>query len=80
MPKKTFTIIEESGTTEKLRHSFFFGIVRQDRFKDDTESHGTQTLFNTVKHCPYSSFGTAVQEIGEEEFFLPEIEGEDAFL
>lgn len=54
--------------------------VRQDRFKDDTERHGTEAVFNTVKHRPDSSFGTAVQEIGEEEFFVSEIEGEDALL
>ena len=63
-----------------IRISEFPASVCQDRFKDDAEGHGTKTVFYTVKHSPDSSFGTAVQEIGEEEFFLPEIEGEDALL
>ena len=54
--------------------------VGQDRFKDDIEGHRTEAVFNTVKHCPDSSFGTAVQEIGEEELFISEIEGEDALF
>lgn len=54
--------------------------VGQDRFKDDIEGHRTEAVFNTVKDCPDSSFGTAVQEIGEEELFISEIEGEDALF
>ena len=58
----------------------FPAAVGQDRFKDDAEGHGPEAVFNTVKHCPDGPFGTAVQEIGEEQFFISEIEGEDALL
>lgn len=65
---------------QSIRIAEFSASVCQDRFKDDAEGHRTEAVFNAVKHCPDSSFGTAVQEIGEEEFFIPEIEGEDALL
>ena len=39
MPKIFTEIWYFSGYKAKLRHSFFFGIVCQDCFKDDTESH-----------------------------------------
>ena len=74
----TLVIIHTS--LQGLRIAEFATPVSQDCFKKDAESHGAKPFFQAVKDSPDSALGTAVQKIGKEQLFIPEIKSQDTFF
>ena len=71
---------EKAGCTGNLRHSFFFGIVSQDVFKNGSKGKSPHTLLQPVEHKAHRAFGAAAHKEGKEQLFLCEKESEQRLI